>query len=152
MKHKKIIMIAAVSLVMGLLLSSCVHHSHFSRHKPEHMLRRIDKRAKSLDLTETQKTRYNEIRKRLENDLQEDIKKFYDLPDQIGLMVNEENPDMEEMAELLKMRMSETPALRGKYIDYFVEFYTILDEEQKQQVLDHINRRIRRTSRYMHTL
>ena len=152
MKHKKIIMIAAACVVMGLLLSSCGHRNHFSRHKPEHMLKRIDRRVKSLDLTETQKTQYNEIRKRMVNDLNEDINKFKDLPDQIGMTISEENPDMEEMAELLKMRMSETPALRGKYIDYFVEFYTILDEEQKQQVLEHISRRMRRTSSYMHTL
>ena len=151
MKHKKIIMIAAVGLMVGLLLSSCGHHRRFSRHNPEHMLRRIDRRVKSLDLTETQKTQYNEIRKRFENDLEEDIEKFKGLPEQIIMTTSEENPDMEEMAELLKIRMSETPALRGKYIDYFVEFYNILDEDQKQQVLKNINRRMRRISRYTHT-
>ncbi len=144
MKRPTIVLICAVLLVTGIFVTSCGHHPHHHRRDPDSLLRRMDNRVKQLDLTADQQTQYNKIRERFKSDLEKDMTDMRKLPDQISSKLSSEDPNMEEIADLLKTNMSELPAIRDKYIDYFVEFYHILDEKQQETVIKHFSRRMKR--------
>lgn len=111
------------------------------------MLRRLDKRVKKLELTDTQSKQYEEIKARLKNDLLNDFSTLKKTHASISTQIMMDDPDITAVAEELKQQMKGFPNLRAKYIDYFVEFYGILDEEQKQKVLTHIHRRLKHVER-----
>jgi Spy/CpxP family protein refolding chaperone len=111
------------------------------------MLRRLDSRVKKLELTEAQTRRYEEIRTRFKKDLLNDLSRFKNARTSISAQIMMDDPDIPAIAEELKQRIAGSPDLRAKYLDYFVEFYNILDEDQKQKVLNHINRRLKHFER-----
>lgn len=100
-----------------------------------------------LELTEAQTRQYEEIRTRFKGDLLKDISRFKNTHSDISARIMMDDPDVPAIAGELKQRMAGSPDLRAKYLDYFVEFYHILDEDQGQKVLKHINRRLRHVER-----
>ena len=102
----------------------------------------MDKKVEKLGLTEAQQRSYADIREKIEADFKKmsDGRKalFKDLKGEI----NKESPDMNRVAGLLKDRLKEMPDRMGRHIDHFVEFYGILNEEQKDQVLKKVRDKI----------
>ena len=107
-------------------------------------LERMDKKVSKLGLNEIQQEKYNGIRKKLEADLNEMEKNrklfFLEMKNEI----NSENPDMDKLAGMVKTKLEKMPGHMGKNIDYFTEFYSILDEEQKGRVLKEIREKMNR--------
>jgi len=148
MKAKTILLALGCVAVASLLLTSCTGHPRrHHRPDPEVMLRRLDRRVKKLELTEAQTRQYEEIRTRFKGDLLNDISRFKNTHNIIRTQLMMDDPDIQAIAEELKQRMAGSPDLRAKYLDYFVEFYHILDEDQRQKVLKHINRRLKHVER-----
>jgi hypothetical protein len=144
MRKRHLIVIAALTLVAAVSLTSCGRHRGGHRRNPEVMLNRLDAKVRNLDLDESQQVRYEDLRGRLEVDLQRDLSVLHGTGDIIGRELNSENPDIEALAEELKARHGGASDVRGKYIDYFVEFYNILDEEQQEKVIRYMRRRVNR--------
>ena len=126
MKKKPFFLIAILVLLGAAALTSCGRHRPGHRPDPEVILNRMDARVRKLDLSDDQQVQYDVLRDRLETDLDQ---------------------DMEQLAENLKTASGYIPDVRGKYIDYFVEFYSILDEEQQQEVINHMRKRMNRWHR-----
>ena len=147
MKKKHFFLIAILVLLGAAALTSCGRHRPGHRPDPEVILNRMDARVRKLDLSDDQQVQYDVLRDRLETDLDQDFSELKRIPELVERELERENPDMEQLAENLKAASGYIPDVRGKYIDYFVEFYSILDEEQQQEVINHMRKRMNRWHR-----
>jgi len=144
MKRKTIFLFVVALVALAVFATSCGHHRPHFRRSTDVLLSRIDRRVKLLNLTEEQQVQYEEIRDRFEQDLRRDLAELRDLRNHLSDELNSQDPDMEKITEMLKMSIPES---RNRYIDYFVEFYNILDEEQKKKMTTHMNKRFRKIGR-----
>ncbi len=152
------IIIAAVVLSLGLV-AGCGPHGFREktswRHStgwmedrfhdkdfPEHIMKRMDSRVEDLDLSETQKKKYEEIRQKIQSSLTRGFEERKTLMEELKKEINRETPDMNAMTGLVKKRLEDRPGSMEENLDLFVEFYNILDEDQKAHVIKMIRKRI----------
>ena len=112
------------------------HFGHFEKGSPEHMLSFLDKRVQSLDLNETQERKYEEIRAKIKNRLNEHIEDRKVFAEQLREEVQRENPDIDLMAEHVKKRIQAMSSSMDEGLKYFVEFYKQLDDNQKKMIIE----------------
>ena len=101
---------------------------------PQHVLERIDAEVQELNLTETQQARYREIRARLETELIEvgsQRKAFFE---KVKAEMDREAPDLNVLSALVKSHLDNFPVRAGMFIDDFMAFYNVLDENQKRSL------------------
>jgi hypothetical protein len=110
----------------------------------EHIMKRFDERVEKLDLSEDQQKSYEEIRSKVETSLQETKEEHQKLFEELRGEINRENPDMKLAANLVKDRVKDMPDHLSQIVDYFMEFYNVLDEDQQAQVLDEMRDKIGR--------
>jgi hypothetical protein len=110
----------------------------------EHIMKRFDERVEKLDLSEAQQKSYEEIRSKVETSLRESKEEHRKLFEELRGEINRENPDMNVAASLLKDRVKDMPDHLSEIVDYFMEFYNVLDEDQQAQVLDEMRDKIGR--------
>ncbi len=105
---------------------------------PEHVLERIDKEVAELDLNEAQQVQYEEIRKRVETELIEikNNRKAFFL--KVKAEMDKETPDLNVISELLKSRVERFPLRAGMFIDDFMAFYEILNDDQKAMIISEL--------------
>jgi len=120
-------------------------HPKFSgQNFSEHILKRMDHGVEYLDLSESQRQAYEEIRAKIQAHLMEgmrDRKKFFL---EVQTAMDREDPDIEKIASVIKEGIQELPAHIEEHVDLFVEFYNILDEDQKAQLVKMIRVRMER--------
>jgi hypothetical protein len=120
-------------------------HPRFSgRDFPERMLKRMDSKAEELDLTEGQRATYEEIRAKIKANLiqaGEDREKLFT---QVREELDRENPDMKAVVGMVKGKLKDMPEHMGKALDLFLEFYSVLDEDQKAKVVEVIREKVER--------
>ncbi len=153
---KRYFVIGAVVLVAALiagcgLFSSCgpykfcerdFHPGFHGRDFSGRILKHIDRKVEKLGLTEGQQQRYVDIRGKIEADFAEMPEKRKALFRDVQGEINKEKPDINRVTGLLKDRLKEMPDRMARHLDHFVEFYNILDEEQKAQLLEKARDRI----------
>jgi Spy/CpxP family protein refolding chaperone len=120
-------------------------HPRFSgRDFPERMLKHMDTKAEELDLTEGQREAYEEIRAKIKANLiqaGEDREKLFT---QVREELDRENPDMKAVVGMVKGKLKDMPEHMGKALDLFLEFYSVLDEDQKAKVVEVIREKVER--------
>lgn len=147
MQNNRLLRWTASGLLLsgGLLLASCGgpwrHYHHFN---PERILAHIDHEVKELNLNADQKKKYQEIRARVKADMESSIKERREFMKGIEERLDQKNPDMDHIIADLKKRSEEHPAHFAKALDSFKEFYGILDEKQKEQVVKEIRSHLKR--------
>jgi hypothetical protein len=136
-------------LVSAGLISGCGPHMFCDGNFSEHVLSRMDSRVEKLELSESQQQKYEEIRLKVKANLdkgKEERRKFFsDLQNEI----NKENPDINALAALVKTKFSHGPTHLNDNLDLFTEFYNILDEEQKDILLERLRKKMNRFSMIM---
>lgn len=105
---------------------------------PKHVLEKIDSEVEALELTQNQTVRYEEIRKRVENELVEVGNQRKVLFEKVKSEMDKERPDLNVLSVLVKAHMEIFPKRADMFIDDFMEFYEILDEKQKGVITDHL--------------
>ncbi|PKN28586.1 MAG: hypothetical protein CVU64_12540 [Deltaproteobacteria bacterium HGW-Deltaproteobacteria-21] len=119
-------------------------HGFHGKDFSEHVLKHVDERVQTLNLTEPQKEQYAAIRLRLKSELingQENRKR---------LMVNvkkemrKDLPDIHEVAGMVSDHVGMLPGAMDKGMKLFLEFYEILDENQKANVIQHLRKHLER--------
>jgi Spy/CpxP family protein refolding chaperone len=110
----------------------------------EHVLKRMDKQVAKLDLSEDQHEKYIEIRQRVAADLAEGMEQKRQLHFEFQREINKEEPDINIIVDLVKDRLRGMPDVMEKQLDYFVEFYNILDEDQKAELIQKIQKKMKR--------
>ena len=105
---------------------------------PKHVLEKIDSEVEALELTEAQQVRYEEIRSKIENELTavgEKRKVFFE---KVKAEMDKEKPDLNVLSGLVKAHLDNFPIRAGMFIDDFMAFYEILDENQKAIITTHL--------------
>ena len=136
----RMIGISLVGLVVAIALSGCDKGMCDRWHAPDHIMKKIDSEVKDLDLTAEQQTKYQGIRSRLEVDVQKHMDSMKQLHGDVEKDLKGERPDVNAMAAQLKKRFADEGDPRVKLVDYFVEFYNILNPEQQKKLIDHIGK------------
>ena len=153
MKKKSIFTVTAVSLLALLLLfvfGGCGHPrraAYRGKNWENRVVRRMDFEVEKLDLTDEQQEKYNSLRGKMIDDLTfhlaEQEKMFY----QIRRDLDSDNPDMRAIGDQVKRSVDERASLTTS-IDYFVEFYEMLNDEQKEIVLERMREHMDRPRGY----
>lgn len=120
-------------------------HPEFSgQNFSEHILKRMDHGVEYLDLSESQSQAYEEVRAKIQTHLMEGMRERKQFFTEIQTEMDRENPDLEKIASVIKEGVQELPAHIEEHVDLFVEFYNILDEDQKAQLVQMIKVRMGR--------
>jgi protein CpxP len=110
----------------------------------EFILWRLDKRVEGLDLSEAQKEKYEEMKKKLETRFKEhrdDRKRFME---ELQTAMNKEDPDVKVLSESIKKRIERFSGFMEGNLDLFVEFYETLNQEQKDRIMAAIREKMKR--------
>jgi len=110
----------------------------------EQILKRLDHGVDYLNLSETQKQDYEEIRLRIQTRLTEGMEERRKFFRELRSEIDHENADLVRVAALVKERLRDMPVFVEHHVDLFVEFYNILDEDQKAQLVEMVRERIGR--------
>jgi len=154
--RKKYIIIGAVILFIGILAGLGVtvacgpngnwHKGFHSRFHcgdvTDFVLWKMDKHVKDLNLNEEQKQEYDRVRGQIKTSITEAMEKRKEFHGIVEAELSKENPDLKSLADLIKKRLVKMPGLIGEPLDLFVEFYNILDENQKAKVIERLRWRM----------
>ncbi len=144
--RRKSMIVGIIVLSLGLVAGCGAYRRHRLHHRDvsKYVLKRWDRHVAKLDLSDVQKEQHQEIRQRVEASLRqakEDRERFFsDLKSEL----DRENPDPTRLVVLAKERAKAVPGMIGENLDHFVEFYNILDADQKAQVIEMIRKRMKR--------
>jgi Spy/CpxP family protein refolding chaperone len=141
-KGLKMFGIGLVGLIIAITLGGCERGWGPKGHSPDYLLKKIDREVKELNLTQAQQAKYEDIRHRLEADMNKHMDKMNQLHSEIEKNFKSEHPDVTAMAAQLRKDFAEEGDPRQKLIDYFVEFYNILDQDQQKKVDQYISKRV----------
>jgi Spy/CpxP family protein refolding chaperone len=116
------------------------HHKDVS----EFILWRLDKGVEGLNLSETQKGKYEEMKGKLETRFKEhrdDRKRWME---ELQTAMKKEDPDVKALSESVKKRIERFSGFMEGNLDLFVEFYETLDQEQKEKIMATIRKKMKR--------
>ena len=116
------------------------HNKDFS----EFILWRLDKRVEALNLSETQKGKYEEIKGKIETRIKEHRNDRKRWKEELQTEMNKEDPDVKVLSESFKKRIKRFPGFMEGNLDLFVEFYENLDEEQKERIMATLRKKMNR--------
>jgi len=118
------------------------HSRFFGKDFSEFILARIDSRVEDLGLSETQMEEYRGIRQRVKDKFVFAMEKRREFFRELRDEVNEDNPDMNALAGRIKLHLGKTEDFMSGNLDLFVDFYNILDEDQKAMLLENARKKM----------
>lgn len=138
MKFKHIT-IASIIAVTGLAaFTACGRHHGVGKDHSERMIKKLDHIADRLDLKGEQTAKYQALRARVLEDLKAGHQSRLEGMRKVKAEFQKSEPDMNALAVELRTRLNEGHKRFDKAPDYIVEFYGILDAEQKAQVKEFV--------------
>ena len=156
MKKRKYFIIGAVILSIGILASlgftaACEHHGSWgkgfqsrfhSEDIADFILWKMDRHAKDLNLDDTQRQEYENIKAQVKVSIKEAMERRKEFHRMIHEEINKENPNLNNVANLARERLQKMPDIIGKNLDLFMDFYNrVLTEEQRAKVIEMIRNR-----------
>ena len=152
------IIIAAIVLSLGLV-AGCGHHRFHDKafwghgkkwtqnrfhdkDLPGYIIKRMDGHVEKLELSPIQKGKYEELRTKLKANLSKTMEDRKSLFEELQAEINRETPDINVLASLVKKRLHDSPGSMEENLDLFVDFYNILDEDQKTDVINMMRKRV----------
>ena len=118
------------------------HPRFFGKDFSEFILARIDSRVEDLDLSATQMEEYGEIRQRVKGKFVFAMEKRREFFRELRDEVNEDNPDMNALTGHIKLHLGKMEDFMSGNLDLFVDFYNILDEDQKAMLLENARKKM----------
>ena len=103
---------------------------------------KMDRHVRDLNLNELQKNEYEKIKQEIKTGIADAIQKRKEFRAIVCAEMNKENPDVNALAGLMKERALNIPSMVSKPIDLFVDFYSLLDENQKAKVIERFRARM----------
>jgi hypothetical protein len=126
-----------------LLFAGGFHRYHgLGGDMPGFVLKRLDRKIKELNLTPAQKTKYDELRAQLKERLlaaKEDRKKFRET---VRNELAKDSPDVQALNAMMKNKIEGVSGALQDGLDRFADFYSTLDQDQKQKALAGIRKRM----------
>jgi len=111
---------------------------------PNHVLEKMDSEIESLQLTEAQQETYREIRAKVEGQLVEMGQERKALFQEVKTEMDKDAPDLNVLADLMKSHTKRFPERVAFFVDRFMDFYQVLDPEQKGKVVAHFKGKFKR--------
>ncbi len=118
------------------------HPPFFRKAFRERMLSRMDDKIEQLNLSEEQKEKYTQLKASFKADFEEMRSGRSKFMNDMRAVIDQKNPDMQRVAGLVKDRLNRMPDRIGTHLNQLVDFYNILNEEQKAKVLDRMRERM----------
>jgi Spy/CpxP family protein refolding chaperone len=134
---KKYGIISAIFLIPLLMGFTCCHEK---MHHAFPFFKGMDKEVKKLNLTQAQQEKYNDIRTRVEKDIKE---RFEQMHSEVENTLKSDNPDINALSVKLKQEISKRPDMRIGFIDYFMEFYNVLNPDQQKALFSDISKKLK---------
>jgi Spy/CpxP family protein refolding chaperone len=104
----------------------------------------MDARVEALDLTEVQKEQYAAVREKVRSDLIEGREARRRLLANVRQEMSKELPDLHEVAGMISEHLRDLPLALDRGMSRFLEFYEVLDDRQKAEVVRHFRDRLNR--------
>ena len=147
MKIKRIIFAAGILAVPALLFAvGCGPDGRCGGPGDQgRMFDRVDREISDLKLNDAQQKKYTELREKIKADMEAAGKDRGDREKAVRDELAKEKPDMAKIADMAKKFHSERPQFFDKHIDTALEFYNMLDDTQKAQVVE----KLRKAERHM---
>ena len=108
------------------------------------ILWKMDRHVKALNLNDAQKKEYEKSKEEIRAGIAEAVERKKDFHRIVHEEMDKENPDLNALAGLMKERAQNIPDMVSKPIDLFVNFYNLLDENQKTRVIEMFRARMGR--------
>lgn len=118
-------------------------HGFHGKDFPERVLKHMDERVQGLNLTEIQKEKYAVIRQKAKQELIGGREKRRDLVASIRKEMQKDLPDIHEVAGMVSEHVGMIPGVVDRSMNLFLEFYEVLDEKQKANVIEHMRDRMK---------
>ena len=118
------------------------HPPFFRKAFRERMLSHMDDKMEELNLSGEQKEKYAQLKTSFKADFEEMRSGRSKFMNDMSAVIDQKNPDMQRVANLVKDRLTRMPDRIGTHLDQLVDFYNILDEEQKARVLEKMRERM----------
>jgi len=120
-------------------------HSRFGKHHgPERILKEMDRRVADLELRDSQQAVYDRIRSGIAKDLRRFGEERKAFRKSLAREIERQDPDANAIAARVRKGMDRFRDLMTTHLDRMVELYGVLDEAQKQKVLEHVRERMER--------
>ena len=100
------------------------------------ILWKMDRHVKELNLNDVQKKEYGKSKEEIRVGIAEAMERKKDFHRIVHEEMAKEDPDINALAGLMKERAQNIPDMVSKPIDLFVNFYNLLDENQKAKVIE----------------
>ena len=118
------------------------HPRFFGKDFSKHVLGRMDSRVEELDLSGTQTEEYEEIRQKVKARLTEAMENRRDFFIQLYDEINKDNPNIDALSDLVNQHLRKMPGFMSENLNLFVEFYTILDENQRAMLMENARKKM----------
>jgi hypothetical protein len=106
------------------------------------ILWKMDRHVKELNLNGVQMKEYEKSKEEIRASIADAIERRKDFHRIVREEMDKENPDMNALAGLMKERAQNIPDMVSKPIDLFVNFYNLLEENQKVRVIEMLRLRM----------
>jgi outer membrane murein-binding lipoprotein Lpp len=111
---------------------------------PKHVLEKIDTEVEALNLSAAQMARYEEIRTKAQNELVEAGSQRKAFFEKVKIEMDREDPDLNALSVLVKSHVDKFPTRAHMFIDDFMAFYEILDDNQKAVITTYLKDRFKK--------
>jgi hypothetical protein len=150
-KRKKYFIIGAVILSLVIITSlgftgawgphgrwhRGYHHGFHSDDVVDFIMWKMDKHVKDLNLDDTQRHEYENLKGHVKGSITEAIERRREFFRIMHEEINNQNPELNNVANLVKERLQKMPDIIGKNLDLFMDFYNrVLTDEQKAQLIE----------------
>ena len=113
------------------------------------VLDRLDERVEDLELNDSQAVEYASLREQLQANLREGAAKRRAMILELNQALAQENPDIRAITARIKERLHEVPDRLSANLDLLADLYEILDQDQKDQVVQKARRRLQRVMNFV---
>ncbi len=118
------------------------HSASHQKDVAEFILWRMDKLARTLNLNESQKTKYEELKNNISSRMSTGFEERQQLRARFLEEMNKENPDVQGLVESVKTRINDFSGFLSKNLDQLADFYDSLDGDQKRLINAEIRERM----------
>jgi len=116
----------------------------FHRGDFERVLKHVDERVESLNLTDPQKEKYAAVRLKMKSELIKGVENRKKLAVDVRKEMQKDLPDMHKVAGMVSDHIGMLPAALDNGMNLFLEFYEVLDENQKAMIIRHMRKHLDR--------
>jgi Spy/CpxP family protein refolding chaperone len=120
------------------------HHGFLGQGLPDFAAQRLDDHVEELGLTEVQKEQYQAIREEFKQLVAQHAARRREFFIQLREAILAPSPDAAFIGTLVKAHAQNIPDVIDSYVDLFLSFYDILDEQQRAFVIQQAQDRFKR--------